>query len=161
MTRLFLAGLLALPLAACNGDVGNVQFSLNDTDGNSASLSLDLPGLKGNLKLPDAKISSHDFDLNGVKLYPGSTIKHLNVNIHGGVGNSDGETNGDVDVSFTSPATPDKVHSYFKDKLTAAGFTLHDAGMGLAGTTDEGKPVMIDLSPAGADSTSGTIHITG
>lgn len=163
MTRWLLAGLLALPLAACNDDVGNVQFSLNgmDGDGNSASLSLDLPGFKGNIKLPDAKIGGKDFDLNGVKLYPGSTIKHLNVSINALAGNSSGDEKGDVDVRFTSPATPDKVHGYFKDKLTAAGFTLHDAGMGLTGTTDDGKPVTIDLAPAGADSTDGTIHITG
>lgn len=157
MTR-WLVCLLALPLAACNDDIGNVQLSMNDTDGNGASLSLDLPGIKGNIDLPKAKVNGADFDLNGVKLYPGSKIGKLNLGFSG-AGKGDG--NAVVDVTFESPATPDKVRDYFKERLPKAGFKLEDAGLGFTGKTDEGKPFAMELKPAGADRTAGTIHITG
>lgn len=158
--RWLMISLLALPLAACNDEVGNVQFSMNgmDADGNTASLSLDLPGIKGKLDIPKPDIDADDFKLNGVPLYPGSKIGHFDLNIakDGGDGHQ-----GVVEVQFESPAAPGKVRDYFRDRLSKEKFQLQDSGLGLSGKTDDGKPFSIDLAPAGADKTKGTIRVSG
>lgn len=161
MPRLMLFALLALPLPGCNqpdegttisinADSGNV---LGAVDGKSGEVKLDVPGFSGKIKLPKIQLDADNFDLNGVHLYPGSTIN--NVNVAGG-GKQD---SGTVEVSFTSPANPAAVQQWFQDRLNKVGFTVNPGGNGLVGTTDEHKPFALDLSPDGQDRSKGKITL--
>lgn len=157
---------LTLPLAACDNGKQGTSFTLNasDDDGNSVvgvdgasgKVSIDTPVFSGALKLPKLQIDAKDFDMNGVHLYPGSTVSGMNIDAHG---KSGGDDDGTVKVTFHSPAASDTVRDWFRQKLTGAGFTLAPTGSGLSGKTDDGKPFRLDLSPAGGDKADGAITI--
>ena len=162
--RLLLAIPLAL-LAACGDGKDGTSITLNadGADGNvvasigsNGQLALNAPGISGSIKLPAIKLDADNFDMNGVHLYPGSTISGMNIDGHDRPGHDD---DGQVKVSFESPATPATVRDWFAGKLGGAGFKVSPNGSGLAGTTEEGKPFRLDLSPEGADKARGTILI--
>ena len=151
------AGMLAL--AACNrpdqgtsvtinADGGNV---LGAVDGRSGEVKLDVPGFSGKISLPKVKLDAGNFDLNGVHLYPGSTIDNVDV--------TDGNDAGRVHVAFTSPASPATVQQWFRERLNRAGFKVAPGGNGLVGTTDENKPFALDLSADGPTRAKGRITL--
>ncbi len=164
---MLLAALLAAPLSACgDGKEGTtIAIKATDTDGNfvagvdgkTGRIAIDAPGFKGSIALPKIKLDASNFDMNGVHLYPGSTIGSMNVDANKG---DDGQ-DGTVRVSFDSPADPATVRDWFRDKLNHAGFSVTADGNGLTGTTDEKKPFKLDLAPAGAGHAQGTITIAG
>lgn len=160
MIRLSLCALSALSLAACdrgpgtsvtiNADGGNV---LGAVDGATGQVKIAVPGFSGQLKLPKVQLKADNFDLNGVHLYPGSTIDAVDV---AGGRNDDGG----LRVRFTSPASPDQVRGWFTDRLAKAGFTVHPDGQGLTGTTEEQQPFHLDLAGDGSNA-RGTITVGG
>lgn len=160
---------VATPLGACNDSKDGTTISFNATgddgnmvagvDGTTGKVSLDVPGFSGKLSLPKIHLDAGDFDMNGVHLYPGSTISTMNIDAHDGKGKDD--DSGTVHVGFASPATPAQVRDWFNERLTKTGFTLKAEGNGLTGTTDEGKPFRLDLIPDGADHAKGTITVSG
>jgi hypothetical protein len=166
--RIMLVPFAALSLAACSGGDGNGTSITFDgetengtattisTDGNSGAMKIDLPGFKADIAMPKLKLDAGDFEMNGVNLYPGSTITSMNIT-DGGNG---GEGSGGVTVRFAAPATADVVRTWFGDQLQQAGFKLTTAGNALSGTTEEGKPFRMDLTPNGKAS-DGTITIGG
>lgn len=162
MTRLLVCcAALALPLAACdrpsegtsvtiNADGGN---TLGSIDGRSGEVKVNLPGFSGQIKLPKVQLDATNFDLNGVHLYPGSTIDAVDV------GSSDKDAG--VRIRFTSPATPEQVRGWFNERLGKVGFQLKQDGAGLTGTTDENKPFRLDLDGDGGTRAKGTIVLGG
>lgn len=166
MLRTLLCALALVPLAACGDGKEGSSFSINtaDADGNASGASIDgkgqatidTPFFKGKVTLPKLKLDASSFDMNGVHLYPGSTISSMNVDV---TGKSDEKHDGRVRVAFDSPAAPTEVRDWFEKKLTAAGFKLTAKGSALTGTTDEDKPFTLDLTPAGADKSRGIITI--
>jgi len=169
MPRIILAtALLALPLAACGGhndkDGTTIQFNEDGVDGNvsgsmdaSGKIAIDAPGFSGSLKLPKLHLDADDFDMNGVHLYPGSSVTGMNINAHdGGKG---GDSDGAVTLTFASPARPDAVQGWFLDRLNKADFSVKTDGTGLSGFTNDKKPFRLDLSPDGADKAKGIITI--
>lgn len=169
MLRPLLCALVLLPLAACDGGKGtSISINTSDGDGNGSldvdsggHATIDTPFFKGKVSIPKLKLDASNFDMNGVHLYPGSTIEGMNVDAQGGSDDakSEKDDNGTVRVSFTSPATPATVRDWFRDKLTAAAFKVAPSGTGLTGTTKDGKPFTLDLTPAGADKAKGVIKI--
>jgi len=161
--------LLTATLSACDGSKDGTTISFNSTDsdgnvvasmdGNSGAVAINAPGFSGKIKLPKIHLDSKDFDMNGVHLYPGSTISAMNIDAHSG-GKSDDDDNGTVRVSFASPASAATVRDWFQQKLSAAGFTISASGDGLVGTTNEKKPFKLDLAPDGADKSKGTITVS-
>lgn len=158
--------LAAAPLAACDGAKDGTSISINATgtdgnmiagvDGKTGQVSLNVPGFSGNIKLPKIKLDAENFEMNGVHLYPGSTISGMNIDAKDNSGSK--EDSGVVKVSFASPATPETVRGWFLEKLNGgAKFKVQASGSGLAGTTDEGKPFHLDLAPDGAGKSRGTI----
>ncbi|KQN27792.1 hypothetical protein [Sphingomonas sp. Leaf38] len=153
------AGMLAL--SACdrsnegasvsiNADGGNVFGAIN---GETGEMKIDVPGFQGSVKLPKIKIDTGNFDLNGVRLYPGSSIRTLNI-----VGD---DKTGGLRVAFASPANPAVVRDWFAERLGKVGYQVHAEGANLIGTTDENKPFRLELAPDGADKATGTIVISG
>ena len=160
--------ILAATLGACHGSKEGTSITINTTDadgntvadlnGNSGALSINTPGFSGKITLPKVHLDGGDFDMNGVHLYPGSTVSAMNIDAHDG-GKSGDEDRGVVRISFASPAAPATVRDWYRQKLTAAGFTLSPSGNGLVGTTDEKKPFKLDLAADGADKSKGTITV--
>lgn len=158
LAPMLLSGAL-LSLAACNDRDSGTTVSINaengtalaSANGSTGEVKVDLPGFQGTLKLPKVQLKSDDFDLNGVRLYPGSTIEGFNVDAGGG------KDNGRVRVSFTSPAAPATVRDWLLTRLNGANFSVTADGNGLTGTTDDHKPFRLELTPAGADHAKGTI----
>jgi len=131
-------------------------------DGKTGEMSIDAPGFSGKITLPKMKLGSDDFDLNGVKLYPGSTITTMNIAANSdGKGEGKGDSRDKVRIVFDSPATPEKVIDYFADKLAAANFKLTKSGQSLKGTDEDNKPFMLDVKPAANGHSTGTIAIEG
>lgn len=165
MLRLIPIAAAALALAACDANDGNstISFTGNGSDGavsggidSSGNLKIDTNGFKADLKLPKFSLKADDFDMNGVHLYPGSSISAINVN-----GDDTNKDAGKVHVAFTSPATAATVRDWLKERLTKAGFTLSADGAGLIGKTDDGKPFALKMSDQGANKSSGTIDMGG
>jgi len=144
---------LSLMLTACGPD-GTTNISIHDSDGD-ANISTGLPGIDASIKIPRMNITEANFDVSGVKLYPGSTIKDLNVAAHEGSGDNDGR----VAITFESPASLDKVQAWFRDAMAKHHFKVSPQGNGFAGTTDDGQPLTLELEAVGADKTKGSMTV--
>lgn len=166
------ASVLALSLTACDGSKTGTSISINSTDAdgnvvasvdNSGAVSINTPGFSGKINLPKIQLDADDFEMNGVHLYPGSTISAMNIQAHdggkAGDKDGDGDDGGTVRVTFASPAAPATVRDWFQQKLNAAGFTVGPSANGLTGTTDEKKPFKLDLTADGTDKSKGIITL--
>jgi hypothetical protein len=155
-TCLFAAALV-VPLSACDRSGEGTSVSINADGGNatdvidasSGEVKVDVPGFSGQFRMPKLQLDANDFDLNGVRLYPGSTIDTVNIG-------TSGKDQG-LRLAFTSPANPECVRAWFQERLGKAGFMLKQQGQGLTGTTDENKPFRLDITGSGADAAKGTI----
>lgn len=165
MLRPMLCAIVLLPLAACSAGKDGTSISINTSDSDGSVLAgfdgngeaaIETPFFKGKMKLPNVKLDASNFDMNGVHLYPGSTIGSVNITAKD---KPNAAEDGHVRVAFTSPASPTAVRDWFKAKLTAAGFTLTPEGNGLTGKTNEGEPFALDLVADGSDTAKGVITI--
>jgi hypothetical protein len=164
MIRLLVLALPIALLAACDGKDGTaITLNADSAEGNvvasigsNGQMALNAPGISGSIKLPAIKLDADDFDMNGVHLYPGSKISGMNIDGHDRPGRDD---DGQVKVSFESPASPGTVRDWFARKFSDAGFKVTPSASGLTGTTEEGKPFRLDLAPKGTDHADGTILI--
>ncbi|OQW72144.1 MAG: hypothetical protein BVN33_13450 [Proteobacteria bacterium ST_bin13] len=166
---LLLLGIFALPLAGC-GDDGKegTTISLNSmtedgnvtagVDGKTGEVAINAPGFSGKITLPKLKLDSSDFEMNGVHLYPGSTISGMNIVAHDG---KDGDDKANVRVTFDSPAEPAVVRDWFFDRLGKADFKITKSGTGLKGTDEEDKPFALELTPAANGHSTGVIVAGG
>ncbi len=144
---------LALLLAGCNaayknpanGD-GNVAI---DADQNG-HVSFNLPFVQGQVKLPEGAMHNGNFDIDGVKLMPGSSVTGFSVDAS--------DKGGTVHMAFTSPHPADDVQSYFRDQFKQKGIDVAEAGNALSGKSRDGSPFVIRVDPAGQGS-QGTILI--
>jgi hypothetical protein len=160
--------LALLGLAACDRPSEGTSVSINveggnavgAIDGKTGEMKVDVPGFQGSLKLPRFKLDADSVDLNGVKLYPGSTIDGIDVTGGGEGGGEKGGGEG-VRLSFTSPAAATTVRDWLGERLGKAGFTVQARENGLAGTTDEGKPFRLEMRPGGAATSTGVITLGG
>jgi hypothetical protein len=130
---------------------GDVEIK---ADGATGKVSVNVPGFNANVSLPKVMLEDGDFDIDGVKLYPGSKVSSVNVNA---------DSNGDnkkavVKMAFTAPAEPEKVRAWF-----AKGFTQNDVkakatATGFAGSTRDDGSFTLTLTPSGA-ATTGTVEL--
>jgi hypothetical protein len=128
-----------------NGD-DNVTINA-DASGNVA---FNLPFVNGQLKLPSGFMSNGNFDIDGVKLMPGSQVTGFNV-----LAADKGST---VNLAFTAPAAPDAVRSYYVDQFKTRGLEASVAGDSVTGKSKDGSPFSIQVSAAGTGS-KGTIVV--
>lgn len=128
------------PAAAESGDKG--KFAMN------------LPGFDLKMDLPQAMFDKSDFEIDGVKLYPGSKITAMAI----AKPKSGGEAN--VDIGFVAPADPAAVRAYF---VKAFGDRLETgaADGALSGETSDGDVFTIDLAPAANGGSTGKLRING
>jgi hypothetical protein len=145
--------LLVSLLAGCN------VHSKNPADGDdnvtinadeSGHVSFNLPFAKGQVKVPTSFMHNGNVDIDGVKLMPGSSVTGFNVDAAHDAAN--------VDMSFTAPASPDEVRSYFVDQFKKQGVEAAIAGDSVTGKSKDGDPFTIEVSP-GASGSHGKIVI--
>ena len=136
-------------LSACDRGERGASISI-DADGNDAqvnasggNVSIDTPVFKGSFQMPKLDLTAENFDVNGVRLYPGSRIGGVNVDADGGAGRD-----GTVTVRFDSPADVTTVRDWFVAEFRKAGVTVTPAPDGVSGRTED-KPFRIELTPAG------------
>ena len=150
----YAALMLVLPLlAACNvehkdaakGD-DNVQIN---GDGNG-QVSFDLPFAKGEVKIPGMNMDGGDFDIDGVKLMPGSKVSGFTVNA--------GKGESTARISFKAPAGVEETRAYFLDQFKGKGVTASASGDGITGTSKDGDPFAIHLAAADGG-TQGSIEV--
>ena len=140
--------LLALPLlAACNvhgkypkDSDDNVSIHADE----SGNIAFNLPIAQGQVKLPGGFMHNGDFDIDGVKLMPGSKVTGFNLESHNDVTN--------VDMSFSAPAPPDQVRSYFVEQFKAKGIEAALLGDTVTGKSKDGNPFTIKISPGSGGS---------
>ena len=136
--------LVILPLlAGCNvhsdGD-DNVSIHADQ----SGNIAFNLPIAEGKLKIPGNFMHEGDVDIDGVKLMPGSSLTGFNLDSHNDVSN--------VDMSFTSTASPDEVRSYYVDQFKKQGVEAAIAGDAVTGKSKDGDPFTIQVGPAATGS---------
>ncbi len=118
---------LLIGLAACSGSNEPEQGSTLkvdattesgstveiSADGKSGNVGVKVPGFDANIRLPKKLLDDSNFDIDGVKLYPGSTVDTVNVTAN----DQKGKHNADVRIGFSSPADPAKVSGWFKEQF--------------------------------------------
>jgi hypothetical protein len=149
-----LAFLLLLPLlAGCNVHsknpvAGDDNVSIHADE--SGNIAFNLPIAEGKLKVPTNFMHEGDVDIDGVKLMPGSSLTGFNLDSRNDVSN--------VDMSFTSTASPDEVRAYYVDQFKKQGVEAAIAGDAVTGKSKDGSPFTIQVSPA-ANGSTGKIAI--
>lgn len=146
--------LLLVPLlAGCNVHSKNPANSDENVTINadgSGHIAFNLPFVEGQVKIPTSVMHNGSFDIDGVKLMPGSSVTGFSV-----LAQDKGAT---VDMGFSAPASPDQVRSYFLDQFKEKGVEASANGNTVSGKSKDGSPFVIELSPAGGGST-GKIEI--
>lgn len=146
--------LFALPLlAGCNvhsknpasGD-DNVTINADE----SGHVAFNLPFMQGSVKVPTSMMHNGSFDIDGVKLMPGSSVTGFSV-----FAQHEGAR---VNMTFNAPASPDEVRSYFIDQFKEKGVQAALAGDAVTGKSKDGSAFVIHVSPAASGST-GKIEI--
>lgn len=154
-----------LPLSACGEGPGTSVTidARSEGEGNATiaadgngSLSIKAPGFDGSLKLPPIRIEAEDFDVNGLNLYPGSTIRDLHVDAEERLGSPD---RGKVRIAFEAPAPLATVQAWFREKLAAQDFVVAPEGNGFAGKTSDGDSFALQLEADGEGKTKGRMEV--
>jgi hypothetical protein len=146
--------LLLLPLlAGCNvhsknpasGDE-NVSIKADE----NGQIAFNLPIVQGQVKVPEAMMHNGNIDIDGVKLMPGSSVTGFNVNAR--------DKGATVDMSFTAPASPDEVRTYYADQFRKQGVEVALAGDAVTGKSRDGNPFVIHVTP-GPNGSQGKIEV--
>lgn len=140
-------------LAGCNvhskdpahGD-DNVSIHADE----NGHVSFNLPIAQGQVKVPAGFMHNGDVDIDGVKLMPGSKVTGFNVDASHGAAN--------VDMSFTAPASPDAVRSYFVEEFKKQGVDAGISGDAVTGKSRDGNAFAIHVAAA-ANGSQGKIEI--
>jgi hypothetical protein len=168
-TPLFLTSLLLLSGCGSSADADEkgTDVSINmqadgdssvaaGSDGDKGKLSITTDGFEAKIAMPKIDMGGGDFEIDGVKLYPGATVTGVNINANdkGGSGAST------VDFRYTAPATPDTVRDWYAKEFKARGVTATTSANGIAGISKDGDNFTMTFAPSGEGKTSGTIRVT-
>ncbi len=148
-----LAIVMLVPLlGACNvhskhssDNDDNVSINADET----GNIAFNVPFIEGQVKVPGSMMHGGNFDIDGVKLMPGSAISGFKLNA--------GNQGSTVAITFKAPATLDQTRAYFLDQFKEKGVEVAASGDGISGTSKDGSPFVIHLAAAGGG-TEGTIE---
>ena len=136
------------------GDGGGVKIQTGKDGGNikiggdGAAIDIDVPDFV------DLDIES-DFDIDGVKLYPGSKVTKVDVDAN----DKNGADTATVKLGFTSPAAPTKAADWMAGEFAKKGVKVTRTGDTLAGKDKDGADFRINFVPDGATA-KGEVVIT-
>jgi len=140
-------------LAGCNvqsSNPANADENVTISADEGGNVAFNLPFVKGQVKVPSRFMHNGDFDIDGVKLMPGSQVTGFSV-----FAKDKGST---LNMTFTAPASPDAVRSYFVDQFKQKGVEAALAGDAVSGKTKDGSAFTIQHGAA-ASGSNGTIVI--
>ncbi|MGN6692093.1 MAG: hypothetical protein ACTHJU_14230 [Sphingopyxis sp.] len=139
-------------------DAGDEHGGVHITAGKDGSrIKIGGDGAGIDMKVPDfvdLDIEG-DFDIDGVKLYPGSNVTTVNVDANA----KDGTDRAKVELGFTSPAAPAKAAGWMAGEFARKGVQVTRTGDTLAGKTKDGDNFTISFAPDGANA-KGKVLIT-
>lgn len=128
-----------------DGDSGGVKINTGKDGGkvridgeDGTAINIDVPDFV------DLDIES-DFDIDGVKLYPGSHVTKVDVNAT----DRNGADKATVELGFTSPATPKVAADWMAGEFGRKGVKVTRSGDTLAGKTSDGENFTISFGPDG------------
>lgn len=154
---------VAAALAACGGDGEGTSISIQGDNGSvtaqadkDGKVSVKAPGFEGSIKLPKFNIGAENFEIDGVKLYPGATVSSLNIDDR-----QDGTKSGGVNVTFDAPADAARVRDWFREQMEGAGFTVTGNRDELTGKTKSGSPYTLKIDGIGDAKSRGTLTVSG
>ena len=131
-------------LAGCNvhsknpaSDEDNVTIHADE----GGNIAFNLPFMQGQVKVPAEMMHNGNFDIDGVKLPPGSSVTGFNVDAR--------DKGATVNMSFNAPTSPDETRSYFLDQFKKHGVEAAQAGDAVTGKSKDGSPFSIQISPVG------------
>lgn len=163
MKPIWLVLVVAAALAACGGDGEGTSISIEGDNGSvtaqadkDGKVSVKAPGFEGSIKLPKFNISAENFEIDGVKLYPGATVSSLNIDDR-----QDGTKSGGVKVTFDAPAEATRVRDWFREQMEGAGFTVTGNRDELTGKTKSGSPYTLKIDGTGDAKSRGTLTVSG
>ncbi|MGL5838887.1 MAG: hypothetical protein ACRCY3_10345 [Sphingorhabdus sp.] len=159
-----------LALAACSsedepdkGTTVNIDATGEDgskvaisADGDTGKVGVKIPGFDANVRLPKKLLDSSEFDIDGVKLYPGSTVETINVKADETAAKG---SQANVQIGFSSPAEPAKVADWLKGEFKKQSITIAGDTDTLTGKSKDGEAFTIELAAAEGGKTSGTVAI--
>jgi hypothetical protein len=130
-------------LAACNVHTknpanGDENVSIHADE--SGHIAFNLPIAEGQVKVPAGMMHGGNFDIDGVRLMPGSSVTGFNLDSR--------DRGATVDMSFNAPGSPDDVRSYFLDQFKQKGVEAALAGESISGKSKDGSPFIIHVTPA-------------
>lgn len=114
-------------------DGGNIKIG-----GKGASIDIDIPDFV------DLDVEG-DFDIDGVKLYPGSKVTTVDVNAT----EKDGLDNTTVKLGFTAPAAPKVAADWMAAEFAKKSVQVTRTGDTLAGKDKDGDAFTIKSGPDG------------
>jgi hypothetical protein len=154
---------VAAALAACGGDGEGTSILIEGDNGSvtaaaekDGKVSVKAPGFEGSIKLPKFNIGAENFEIDGVKLYPGATVSSLNIDDR-----QDGTKSGGVKVTFDAPAEASRVRDWFREQMEGAGFTVTGNRDELTGKTKSGSPYTLKIDGTGEEKSRGTLTVSG
>ena len=136
------------------GDGGGIRIKADQDGGkikiggNGAAIDIDIPDFV------DLDIES-DFDIDGVKLYPGSKVTKVDVD----ASDKNGVDKATVKLGFTSPAAPKVAADWMAGEFAKKGVKVTRSGDTLAGKDKDGADFRINFGPDGANA-KGEVVIT-
>ncbi|WP_164155916.1 hypothetical protein [Sandarakinorhabdus rubra] len=121
----------------------------------SGEVKLRLPGgVAGTVRLPEG-LAESKFDLDGIGRYPGAKLTTVDVK----ASDSDGAHEARVVLGFTAPGRPEQVADWYERALVRQGRSAARSGTTITGTTSDGNPMVIAISPGDAGTAQGRITI--
>ena len=126
-------------------DGGNIKIG-----GDGAAIDINIPDFV------DLDIES-DFDIDGVKLYPGSKVTTVNVDAN----DKNGADKAVVKLGFTSPAAPTKAADWMAGEFAKKGVKVTRTGDTLAGKDKDGADFRINFAPDGANAKGAVVIVKG
>lgn len=147
MNRSVFLILVAL-LGGCNvhsqnpANSGDENVTITADEG--GNVAFNLPFVKGQVQVPSGYMHNGNFDIDGVKLMPGSQVTGFSVFAV--------DKGSIVNMTFTAPAPPGDVRSYFVDQFRKQGVEAALAGDSVSGKSKDGDPFNIQVGPAASGS---------
>lgn len=166
MIRICVAMIGVLATASCGGEAERKPGTTitlqagatgSPVNGRQASgkVAINAPGFQAHVDLPRISAGAEAFDVNGARLFPGSTLTGLSIE-------SAKEAVSAVRVTFEAPAERSKVNDWFATQWGGQdGFTVETKANGLSGTTGDGEAFALALVQTGKERTTGTLTLSG
>lgn len=154
MDRLIPAVMLLL-LAGCDRASDTRTVSVSRDDAGAGAVEVRLPGFEMKTDRLGGLLAESDFELDGVRLYPGSRTTGIKVDAVDGR-----DKKATVRIDFSAPAAPATVRNWFVAEFAKAKRPVTARGDIVSGATEDGDPFRIELTATGTGS-RGTVIIDG